>query len=215
MIQLQQLHELFQEISKRIHEKRDELCELDGFAGDGDHGISMDIGFAAACAVSPDEFTDIGEYLKVCAKSFIQAVGASIGPLYGTAFLRAAKYATGKSALSAEDCVQMIQLGVAGMQERGKAQLGDKTLLDTLLPFAQTLRDSMDAQGSWADKVKTAMQEAHAGMESTREMVANIGRSSRLGERSRGGVDPGAASAYVVLQAGADLVSLRVGEFAG
>ncbi|EPZ47385.1 dihydroxyacetone kinase subunit DhaL [Alicyclobacillus acidoterrestris] len=211
MIGTQQLHELFLEISKCIHEKRDELCDLDGFAGDGDHGISMDIGWAAACRVSPTDYTDIGEYLKVCAKAFIQAVGASIGPLYGTALLRAAKYAAGKSAVSPEDCAQMILLGVEGMQERGKAKVGDKTLIDTLLPFAKTFAESINSSGPLEQKVLTALDAARDGMESTRDMVANIGRSSRHGEKSRGSLDPGAASAFVVLQAGVSmLVKTRV-----
>jgi transaldolase len=201
MIGVRQLSQLFRHISERVHAKRDELCELDGYIGDGDHGISMDLGWAAVRDVPIDGITDCGEYLKACAKAFIQAVGASIGPLYGTAFLRAAVYASGKQNLSVSDCIEMFTAGVEGIRERGKAKVGDKTLLDTLLPCTEVLQGAKDISQSLHNVMQRAVEAAKSGMESTRDMVANIGRSSRLGERSRGTVDPGAASAYVVVQA--------------
>lgn len=206
MVQVNHLSQLFCRISQQLHAKRDELCALDGHVGDGDHGISMDIGWAAVCDVSVDGVTDLGEYLKVCAKAFIQAVGASIGPLYGTAFLRAATVASGKQQLSVDDCVEMFRQGVQGMQERGKAQVGDKTLIDTFIPCVEAMDDAIKKLYPFDQVLQSAKQAAQSGMESTKDMVASIGRSSRLGERARGHSDPGAVSAYVIVETIYDFV---------
>ena len=198
---------MFAAIAGAIHEQRDFLCELDSFAGDGDHGISMDLGWEAVKSVGAENREDLGDYLKDCAKAFIQAVGASIGPLYGTAFLRAAKYAVGKAELTPNEVLDVVNLGVQGIAERGEARLGDKSLIDTLVPFSDALL--RESESPWSVRLSAALSAGRAGMESTAHMVAKVGRARTHGERSRGRVDPGAFSAYVVLEAACAYVSRR------
>ncbi|WP_067933295.1 dihydroxyacetone kinase subunit DhaL [Alicyclobacillus kakegawensis] len=205
MANVTSLSSLFRRVSEEVQRNREALCQLDGAVGDGDHGVSMDIGWAAVRDVPVDETMDCGTYLINCSKRFIQAVGASIGPLYGTAFLRAGKYVMGKHELSSDDCLEMFRLAVEGMQERGKAKIGDKTLMDTLLPCLETLSQSV-ASRPLPESLTRALEAARAGMESTKDLVAKVGRSKFLGERSAGVVDPGAASAYLVLKAMYDFI---------
>ncbi|WAH38862.1 dihydroxyacetone kinase subunit DhaL [Alicyclobacillus dauci] len=200
MVTSNELAESFKYVAQAIHNRRDYLCELDSHAGDGDHGISMDLGWQAISNVESDG-VPCAQYLRNCGKDFITAVGASIGPLYGTAFLRAAKACDGKDQLSVQDVIEMFHAAVAGMGERGGAKLGDKTLLDTLLPVDSALADGVKQNLSLNTLLEKVVSEAERGMESTAELVSRIGRSSRLGERSRGQLDPGAASAYVVIEA--------------
>ncbi|UOF90410.1 dihydroxyacetone kinase subunit L [Fodinisporobacter ferrooxydans] len=201
MIRAIDLQNTFKAVAAAIRDKRDYLCELDSFAGDGDHGISMELGWNAVIEIPVTEQMDCGDYLKQCAKAFIAAVGASIGPLYGTAFLRASSKFSGKTSVEADDAVAAWKEAIQGIAQRGNAKLGDKTLLDTLLPCTETLESSWKNGDSLVSILDKAAEAAEAGMLSTKDMISNIGRSSRLGIRSKGGIDPGAASAYVVVKA--------------
>ncbi|TIM61922.1 MAG: DAK2 domain-containing protein, partial [Mesorhizobium sp.] len=160
----------------------DRLCQLDGVIGDADHGIAMALGFGAVRdALAPLELTatEPTVLLNTAAKSFLNAVGASSGPLYATAFMRGAAAVKGKATLAGADVVALFQAMAQGIQDRGKAEIGE------------TLSESLAA----------ALEAAERGAEATKDMIAAKGRSSRLGERSLGHIDPGAASAVTVIGA--------------
>jgi dihydroxyacetone kinase-like protein len=195
---------MFAAIARSMEDNRDHLCALDGVIGDADHGIAMQQGFSAvakaldaldAAAASP---TDV---FNTAAKSFLNAVGASSGPLYATAMMRAGASLKGKATASAEDVALLIPAMTKGIADRGKAQPGDKTMLDAW----QTATDRVLAlveQGSPLTQVLTeAVAAAEAGAQSTIPMEAKLGRSARLGQRSVGHIDAGAASAALVIKA--------------
>ena len=193
-------------IGERIEAKRDELCDLDRVIGDGDHGISMAIGWQAIRddLAQKEQEEDLGVLMRSVSRTFLNAVGASVGPLYGTAFLRGSAVLIGKTEASAEDAMRFWIAAVNGIQQMGKAQVGDKTMLDTWLPIAESLGASLEAGEAWEPALDKAAEAGRLGMESTRDMVSRLGRSGRLGERSRGHIDPGAASAYVMFAAFVD-----------
>ncbi len=194
------------EIGERIEEKKDELCDLDRVIGDGDHGISMAIGWQAIRddLLRMEKEEDLGALLRSVSRTFLNAVGASVGPLYGTAFLRGSAVLAGKGEASAEDAQRFWIAAAGGIQQMGKAQVGDKTMLDTWIPIAESLGASLDAGEAWETALDKAAEAGRRGMESTRDLVSRIGRSGRLGERSKGHIDPGAASAFVIFSAFAD-----------
>ncbi len=188
-------------VSVAMDENRDALCRLDGEIGDGDHGVAMALGFGAVRDVVQDldEGSRPSDVLNAAARAFLNAVGASCGPLYATAFLRAAAFAKGKDVLDAADCSALLQAMASGIAHRGKAAAGDKTMLDAWLPAAEAaLGDSPVAV------FQSAAAAARAASEATAAMQARLGRAARLGERSIGHVDPGAASAALLLHAMAE-----------
>ncbi|SDD12043.1 dihydroxyacetone kinase, C-terminal domain [Paenibacillus sp. UNCCL117] len=201
-VTIREWKQLFEHIAQRIEEKKDELSELDRAVGDGDHGVTMSLGWQAITeALGVYEGTDCGALCKEMAMTFLNAVGSSVGPLYATAFLRGGAVLQGKAELSEEDVTQFWLAAVRGIQERGKAQLGDKTMLDAWLPAMQALEQARAEGLGLTDGLKAAAAAAETGMQTTANLVSQIGRSSRLGERSAGHIDPGAASACFILGA--------------
>jgi dihydroxyacetone kinase-like protein len=197
---------MFSNVAAAIEADRDRLCALDGVIGDADHGIAMELGFNAArdAAVSLDGAADPTAIFNVAAKSFLNAVGASSGPLYATAFMRAGTAVKGKATLSDADFVAAFQAMAQGIRDRGKAEPGEKTMIDAWVPAAAAAGHAL-AEGKAAAAALDAAAEAAAdGAEATKSMVAAKGRSARLGDRSVGHVDPGAASAVTVIKAIAD-----------
>ena len=196
------LKALFVRIAEAMEREKDRLCELDGVIGDADHGIAMELGFAAAAkAVSELDTTAADPTLvfNTAAKSFLNAVGASSGPLYATALMRAGAVAKGKSTLNDDDMVEIFAALAKGIQDRGKAEVGEKTMVDAWAPAAAACRAARDQGLSLADCFAAALKAGQAGAEATKDMVAAKGRSSRLGDRALGHMDPGAASAVVVI----------------
>ena len=186
-----------------MRDKRDELCALDGVIGDADHGISMALGFdAVENALSEADLaqSDPTGVLNIAAKAFLNAVGASTGPLYATAFMRAAAAVKGKTEVGSEDVVAMIDAMATGIADRGKAELGDKTMLDVWRPAADAARSAWSQGGDLARALASGADEADRRAEATKAMTARMGRASRLGERSVGHVDPGAASAAILFR---------------
>ena len=195
---------MFAAIADAMSADRDRLCALDGVIGDADHGIAMELGFSAArdAVAALDAGTaDPTTLLNIAAKSFLNAVGASSGPLYATAFMRGAAAVKGKTTLDGADAVALIQAMAKGIQDRGKAVSGEKTMMDAWAPAAQAARDALASGKGLADGLEAAVQAAKAGAEATKAMIATKGRASRLGERSLGHMDPGAASAVTVIEA--------------
>lgn len=198
------LSDMFSAIAAAMTREKERLCELDGIIGDADHGIAMELGFdAAAKAVRAldlenEEPTVI---LNTAAKAFLNAVGASSGPLYATAFMRAGAAVKGKAVLDDADFARAFIAMARGIQERGKAEIGEKTMIDAWLPAAEACEKSLSAGRQLAECLTAALAAAESGAEATKSMLAAKGRASRLGDRVIGHIDPGAASAVVVIAA--------------
>ncbi|ESY86699.1 MULTISPECIES: dihydroxyacetone kinase subunit DhaL [Mesorhizobium] len=198
------LKRMFDAIAVAMEADRDRLCQLDGVIGDADHGIAMALGFNAvrdALASLDLAAAEPTALLNTAAKSFLNAVGASCGPLYATAFMRAAAAVKGKATLADADVVALLQAMAQGIKDRGKAETGEKTMVDAWQPAAEAAGASNAAGKNLAESLQAAFAAAERGAESTKDMIAAKGRSSRLGERSLGHIDPGAASAVTVIGA--------------
>ncbi|NWK83989.1 dihydroxyacetone kinase subunit L [Staphylococcus sp. GSSP0090] len=185
-----------------FEEKKDELCELDRKIGDGDHGVTMNIGYQAVKETIQNELAtqdDISKISVAVGKSFLDAVGSSVGPLYASGYLKGAVAIKNKTELNDEGLYQYWIAFCKGIKDRGKAEIGDKTMIDTLEPFYKSLAHAQQSGESFVDAFQVALAEAKQGMESTKDIVSNKGRSKRLGYRSQGHVDPGAMSAYLML----------------
>jgi dihydroxyacetone kinase-like protein len=192
-------------VAERIRDQKQYLTELDSAIGDADHGINMDRGFQAVMGVLPTLPTgDIGALLKGVAMKLISTVGGASGPLYGTFFLRLGTVAAGRTELDISTFADALDLGITGLQERGKAVPGDKTMLDALFPARDALRAGIDGGQSPAEALAAAVAAAEGGMTATIPLVARKGRASYLGERSAGHQDPGATSSHLLLKAAAD-----------
>jgi len=191
------------EIAAAMEANKDELCRLDGLIGDADHGIAMALGFGAARdavdALGPE--AEPTAVLNTAAKAFLNAVGASSGPLYATALMRAGAAVKGKPALDDDDVVALLQAMATGIRDRGKAEPGDKTMLDAWAPAAEAAAAARAAGRDRAACLDAAEAAARAGAEATRDMTAAKGRAERLGQRALGHVDPGAASAVIAIAA--------------
>ncbi|MGO6747305.1 dihydroxyacetone kinase subunit DhaL [Rhizobium ruizarguesonis] len=199
-----QLCTMFQRIATAIEDNKDYLSELDGAIGDGDHGITMSIGFRAVTAEIAK--MDIGEVdpsaiMAAAATAFLNAVGASTGPLYAAGFRRAAKALVDAEDMDLPSCAALLRAISTGIAERGKGQRGDKTMLDTWLPATEAAENAVATRDTSQSFWMKVMAAAEAGAASTRAMVAAKGRAARLGDRSLGYVDPGAASAVHILKA--------------
>jgi phosphoenolpyruvate---glycerone phosphotransferase subunit DhaL len=179
---------------------RERLTELDKQIGDGDHGANMDRGFQKVAA-QVDASADIAAMLKAASLVLISTVGGASGPLYGTFFLRASGAAAGKEALTAADLAALCEAGLAGVLQRGRAQAGDKTMVDSLGPAVDALKAAAASGATVQDAAAAAVAAAERGAQATVPLVARKGRASYLGERSVGHMDPGAASTVLLLQA--------------
>ncbi len=191
--------------AKVITEQRDYLVELDAAIGDADHGVNMERGFNAVLLKLPELVEqDIGSILKTVGMTLVATVGGASGPLYGTFFLQAGAKLTGKVELNLADWVSALEAAVQGVMMRGKAQAGDKTMLDTFIPALQALQEAQTENLRLSEALQKATAAAEKGMQSTIPLQARKGRASYLGERSIGHQDPGATSAYLILKAASD-----------
>ena len=188
-----------------VVEHREELIELDRQIGDGDHGENLTRGFTAVVAkldALPEPPAEVGAVLKLVATTLMSTVGGAAGPLYGTAYLRAAKV-TGLPELDSGAVVAMLEAGLEGIVVRGKATTGEKTMVDAWSPAVEAAVAAADAGASPAAVLAAAAEAARAGAEATIPLVATKGRASYLGERSAGHQDPGATSTALILDAAA------------
>lgn len=186
-----------------IAEQRDYLVDLDRAIGDGDHGENMDRGFKAALeALGQAQPGSVAEVLKTVAKTLMSTVGGAAGPLYGTAFLRASK-AAGDGELDGAGAAAVIAGALEGIQARGKATTGEKTMVDAWTPALEAARAAAESGSGAAAVFEAAATAAEVGAASTEPMRATKGRASYLGERSIGHLDPGAVSTSLILRAAA------------
>ena len=189
---------------KAIHENKDYLGEVDGLIGDGDHGMNMNKGFM----MFGDEFGDqkftFADGLDNLGNILFSKIGGSMGPIYGTIFMDAAEQGMELEDITVKDLADMLGAGLAGLQEIVEAQVGDKTLVDTLAPAVDEKKKAAEEGTDFPQALEDMKAAAKKGMESTKDMVAKFGRSSRLGERSRGVLDAGSVSCCIILTAMAD-----------
>ncbi len=185
-----------------LNENKDYLTQLDSAIGDADHGINMSRGFNKVMEKLPTVADkDVGNILKTTGMTLISSVGGASGPLYGTFFMRSGLALMAKEELSDEDLVKFIQAGVEGILQRGRAQLGDKTMFDAWSPAQEALAQALQNGNNTVTALRSAVQAAEQGMKDTIPLQAKKGRASYLGERSIGHQDPGATSSYLMLKA--------------
>ena len=195
-----------------IAENKEYLTELDSAIGDADHGINMNRGMQAVLAkLEGDGQADVGALLKTVGMTLVSTVGGASGPLYGTLFLQMGSSAAGKPELSDEDWAAALAAGVAGVQRRGKAELGDKTMIDALVPAVQALRSSLADGSAAGEALHRSAEAAREGMIATIPLVARKGRASYLGERSADHQDPGATSSWLLLRTAAETLAAKDG----
>ena len=185
-------------------EHRQELVRLDTAIGDGDHGTNMNRGMQKALQkLQASEPADPGAVLKTVAMALVSSVGGAAGPLYGTLFLQMGAALAGQSEVDLPAFAAAWRQGMEGVQSRGKAQPGDKTMLDALGPAVEALEQASDLTGG----LRAAVVAAEQGMQATIPLVARRGRASYLGERSAGHQDPGATSTFYLFKSAAEALA--------
>lgn len=193
---------ILKRMAEVIGENAQFLTDLDAAIGDNDHGINMARGFKKVEADLPGlAGKDIGAVLKKAGMDLVSTVSGSSGPLYGTAFMKAGAKAAGKTEISMEDFLAMMDEAVAGVQMRGKAVRGEKTMLDAMIPALEAMKESAAAGKGTAEVLQDGVKAAESGVEYTKTIIATKGRASYLGERSIGHQDPGATSFTLLLGA--------------
>jgi dihydroxyacetone kinase-like protein len=195
-----QVRDWIRRFADAVAENRVELVRLDTAIGDGDHGTNMDRGMRKALErLDGVDAGDIGADLKAVGMALVSSVGGAAGPLYGTLFLQMGMATAGRSELDRDGWTAAVDAGVKGVQARGKAEAGDKTMLDALLPALEALREGGD--------LARAADAAQEGMKATIPLEARKGRASYLGPRSVGHQDPGATSSYLLMRSAAEALS--------
>jgi dihydroxyacetone kinase-like protein len=190
----------FQNCADTFTQHKDELTQLDAAIGDADHGANMARGFTAVQGkLDSLKDKDLGTIFKTVAMTLISTVGGASGPLYGTLFLQAANGANGKAELNQQELQAVFSSGLQGLMNRGKAVVGEKTMVDALVPAIEALNPV--GNDSLMAALDRAVAAAQKGADSTVPLVAKKGRASYLGERSAGHLDPGAASSVLLLKA--------------
>ena len=192
---------ILNKIADVINENKLYLTELDAAIGDGDHGLNMSKGFEAVKEkLKDDNGDDLGNTFKKVGMTLVSTVGGASGPLYGTAFMKGASVLKGKGEIDLDDFIQFLKASLDGIKMRGKAELGEKTMIDCLEPY---LNELIKVNSSGLDVVEClnkAQEAAFKGLEKTKEIKATKGRASYLGDRSIGYQDVGATSTYLMLK---------------
>ena len=183
-----------------IEENKVYLSEIDGKIGDGDHGINMAKGFGLVKTRLGEREVPVGEGLTLIGQTLLTEIGGSMGPLYGTFFLQMGLQAKDKAQIDEKTFGEMLCAARTGLAELGGATVGDKTIMDVLVPAVAAYESAAIKGASFQDALAQMADAAENGKESTRDLVAKIGRASRLGERSRGVLDAGATSGAMILR---------------
>lgn len=181
-----------------LREREGELSDLDSAIGDGDHGANMKRGFAAVAGILDDDYETVDALMKKVGSTLVSTVGGASGPLYGTFFLRLGTSQRGQTTLDARSLLAGLQAGVEGIEQRGKATIGEKTMLDAWVPALEAYQD---ASGTLAGALRAGADAAARGRDETAALTATKGRASYLGERAVGHIDPGAASTALIWRA--------------
>ena len=187
-------------ISEVIRENKEFLTDLDREIGDADHGVNMARGFDAVVEKVPSDQEDIGAALKTCGMTLLSTVGGASGPLYGTAYMDMGKVLAGKTTVTKDDIPAAFDAAIAGIQKRGKAERGEKTMLDAIMPARDAYNEAIAAGDDMIPALEKACKAAREGIEFTKTIRATKGRASYLGDRSIGHQDPGATSITLTLE---------------
>ncbi|MBN1057041.1 dihydroxyacetone kinase subunit DhaL [Clostridium botulinum] len=200
MVTAKEVKDILVKVEKVIEENKLYLSELDAAIGDGDHGLNMNKGFKAVVEKIKDlPEDDLGNIFKNSGMALVSNVGGASGPLYGTAFMKAAMVVNKKSEMDINDFVKVLEEALGGIKMRGKGQEGEKTMIDTLSPAIEAGNKSIGENKSVKEVLLEIKEAAKNGMEHTKEIVATKGRASYVGERSIGHIDAGATSMYLIL----------------
>lgn len=189
---------------KGIQENKEYLGEVDGLIGDGDHGMNMNKGFTVFQNRFSDKDFSLTEGLDALGMILLNEIGGSMGPIYGTILMDMADAGEDLEDIGVDDFTKMLRAGLEGLCTIVDARVGDKTLVDTLSPAVDVMEAATKAGNNFEEALPAMKQAAEKGRDSTKDMIAKFGRSSRLGERSRGVLDAGATSCCIILQSMAD-----------
>lgn len=189
---------------------REYLSEVDGAIGDGDHGINMAKGFAHCGRALEGRELGLAEALDELTLSLMEGIGGSMGPLYGSLFIGMANEVRGATRIDAAGFSRLLRGGLTSLQDITEAGVGDKCLMDTLIPAVEAFEQAEAAGASFQEALQRMKSAASQGRDSTRDLVARIGRASRLGERSLGVLDAGAVSCCLILERLADSITARL-----
>jgi len=189
---------------KAVQENKAYLGEVDGLIGDGDHGMNMNKGFSLFEERFQNEEFSFTEGLDELGMILLNEIGGSMGPIYGTIFMEMAEAGEEPEEITLTGLGDMLDAGLQGLYGIVEAKPGDKTLVDTLAPAVKVMKESAENGNSLEEALKKMKEAADNGRDTTKDMVAKFGRSSRLGERSRGVLDAGAVSCCIILNAMAD-----------
>lgn len=193
--------EILTQIAVKIDENKGYLSELDATIGDGDHGINMSKGFKAVTEkLKEDDGVDIAGILKKTGMALVSTVGGASGPLYGTAFMKSSMSINGKTEIDIKDFSNMLKDALDGIKMRGKAKVGEKTMIDALEPALGAINKGIEQGLESKEILKLAKEAAYNGVEYTKTIIATKGRASYLGERSIGHQDAGATSSALILE---------------
>ncbi len=198
------------ELVQTIQANAQNLSEIDGAIGDGDHGINMNKGFSRASELLAGQDQDFSGSLNTLGQVLLTEIGGAMGPLYGTLFLEMAQTCQGKTEIDGVLFGKMLAAAYVGVVDVGSAKVGDKTMVDTLAPAQAAYQDALQRGLSFEQALQAMAAAAAEGKESTRQLVAKVGRASRLGERSRGVLDAGATSCCLILTSLADSLIQRL-----
>ena len=194
------------DLIKVIQNNKQFLSDIDGAIGDGDHGINMNKGFTLCGEELLKNPGNLSYSFEVLSKVLVMEIGGSMGPLYGMFFKAMADACKGKEIIDAKVFAEMLKTSEAIIREIGEAEVGDKTMLDTLVPAVKVFNNSIENGKGFEESLDTMKEAAIKGKNSTKDMIAKVGRASRLGERSRGVIDAGAASCCLILESIADTI---------
>ena len=194
-----------------IQNNRDYLSEIDGKIGDGDHGINMNKGFTMCHEKLTGKTYSFSEGLKVLSETLMNDIGGSMGPLYGV-FFEEISLSINEENISAEVFAEILNNSIKAIKDIGNAKPGDKTLLDTLVPAYEAFENAQIKGKNFYDSLNEMKDAAYKGWQSTKDMIAKIGRASRLGERSKGVLDAGATSCYLIIESMTDSIQKILSE---
>lgn len=195
------VYECIEKIGEILIANKEFLTDLDREIGDADHGVNMARGFTEVLAQVPQDEEDMGKVLKKVGMVLLSKVGGASGPLYGTAYMKAAAVVAGKTSITLEDGKKMLEEVIGGIKMRGKAVRGEKTMLDALEPALDALTKGIENGEDTKACLDAMCEAAREGVEYTKTIAATKGRASYLGDRSIGHQDPGATSATFTLEA--------------
>ena len=197
------------DLIKTIQDNALHLSEIDGAIGDGDHGINMNKGFTICKKRLIDKQIDLSTGLNILSEILLNEIGGAMGPLYGMFFFGMSNACNNKKQIDSIVFKDMLEAAVSELSEidLSKAKTGDKTMMDTLTPAVEAYKTAINHGESFIEALEEMKIAAEKGKESTKELIAKVGRASRLGERSRGFLDVGAVSSWLILKSMADSIT--------